>query len=201
MPTGVLGLRLGMRQTKGFGQRPFYTLLWFSFYTLLWYFVLHSAAVPRSTFCCGTSFQVLHFAVVPCSTLCCGTLVPRSTLAVVLWYLVLYFAVVLWYFLLHSVVVPRSTLCCGIVVPCSTLCSGTVVPRSTLWCGTVIPCSTLCCGTSFCTSLLAFNSCGLWTVSSHPYPPRNELMKQGTAHITKASLRSCTARLASRRLV
>ena len=201
MPTGVLGLRLGMRQTKGFGQRPFYTLLWFSFYTLLWYFVLHSAAVPRSTFCwgylvpgstfyCGTLFYTLLWYFGTSFYTCCGTVVPRTILCLVL-----------WYFLLHSVVVPRSTLCCGIVVPCSTLCSGTVVPRSTLWCGTVIPCSTLCCGTSFCTSLLAFNSCGLWTVSSHPYPPRNELMKQGTAHITKASLRSCTARLASRRLV
>ena len=79
LPTGVLGLRLGMRQTKGFGQRPFYTLLWFSFYTLLWYFVLHF-----------TWYLVLHFAVV-----------PRSRFYILLWYLVLHFAVVLWYLVLH----------------------------------------------------------------------------------------------------
>ena len=103
MPTGVLGLRLGMRQTKGFGQRPFYTLLWFSFYTLLWYFVLHFAAVPRSTFCCGTSFQVLHFAVVPRSTLCCGTVVLPSTLCcgtsfyTLLWYCGTLFYTLQWY--------------------------------------------------------------------------------------------------------
>ena len=182
----------------------FYILLWYlvlHFAVVLWYLVLHllwycgtsfytccGTVVPPSTLCCGTVVPRTIFCcgtVVPPSTLCCGTVVLRTILCcgtsfyTLLWYLVLHFA----------------------VVPCSTLCSGTVVPRSTLWCGTVVSCSTLCCGTSFCTFLLAFNSCGLWTVSSHPYPLQNELMKQGMAHSTKASLGSCTARLASRRLV
>ena len=149
-----------MRQTKGFGQRPFYTLLWFSFYTLLWYFVLHFTVVPRSTFCCGTSFQVLHFAVVPRSTLCCGTLVPRSTLAVILWYLVLHllwycgnsyytllwywgtslytllwylvlhFAVVLWYLVLHFAVVLWYLVLHFAVVLWYLVLHFAVVPRS-----------------------------------------------------------------------